>query len=143
MDTLSEDEPPSNDAILILRTPGAARTVADAVLQPVTPSGEELSPGTAQREFVEDETPAPGSRAAVREGKPKKILDETRRTLAVGMLSLVAVIAVLPTLALVLARWTHFSTEAYRELSLVFTPVVALASAAFGFFFASDERNRS
>ncbi|MGW6016341.1 hypothetical protein, partial [Streptomyces sp. NPDC055210] len=60
----------------------------------------------------------------------------------VGMLWLVAVVAVLPTLGLILTHWTHFGTEAYREVSLVFTPVVALTSAAFGFFFASDDRNR-
>ncbi|MFK4122485.1 hypothetical protein [Streptomyces longwoodensis] len=76
------------------------------------------------------------------EGTPK-VLDATRRTLAVGMLWLVAVMAVMPTLALVLTHWTHFKTDDYRELSLVFTPVVALTSAAFGFFFASDERHRS
>ncbi|KKD02464.1 hypothetical protein [Streptomyces sp. WM6386] len=140
MDTLSEDESPSNEATFIVRAPGAP-AVADAGSPPEL--SEDQPPGIAQPEFVEDELPAPGSRAAVREGKPKKIIDETRRTLAVGMLWLVSVIAVMPTAALVLNHWTHFSTEAYRELSLVFTPVVALASAAFGFFFASDERHRS
>ncbi|GAB2807545.1 hypothetical protein [Streptomyces daliensis] len=132
MDTFAEDEVPDSGAVYLLRTP-VGRTPDDS--RGATDSTDPLA-----EEFVEDEDPAPPSRAAVREGKPQKILDETRRTLAVGMLWLVAAIALLPTLALVLAHWTHFSIEAYRELSLVFTPVVALASAAFGFFFASDER---
>ncbi|MDP5317360.1 hypothetical protein [Streptomyces poriferorum] len=69
-------------------------------------------------------------------------IHETRHRLAMGMLGLVALLAVLPVLALIAGRWTKFDDESFRELSLVFTPVVALASAAFGFFFASDDRNR-
>ncbi|MFL4910770.1 hypothetical protein ACJ6WF_48700 [Streptomyces sp. MMS24-I2-30] len=128
MAPLSEDETPSTETFFILRTP-PARPPSTGV------------PGESRGEFVEDEQP--GSSEAVHEGRPKKILDETRRTLAVGMLWLVAAMALLPTIGLVLTHWTHFGTDAYRELSLVFTPVVALTSAAFGFFFASDDRNRS
>lgn len=69
-------------------------------------------------------------------------IHETRHRLAMGMLGLVAVLAVLPVIALILGPWTKFDDESFREISLVFTPVVALASAAFGFFFASDDRNR-
>ena len=130
MDEISEDEPPSTEAFFILRTPPAQPPAATA--EPADPPGDE---------FFEDEQP--GSSEAVHEGKPKKIIDETRRTLAVGMLLLVAAMALLPTIGLILTHWTQFTTDDYKELSLVFTPVVALASAAFGFFFASDERNRS
>lgn len=107
--------------------------------QPPAPAAEPSDPQGG--EFTEDEQP--GSSDPVHEGRPKKIIDQTRRTLAVGMLWLVAAMAVLPTIGLILTHWTHFGTDAYRELSLVFIPVVALTSAAFGFFFASDERNRS
>ncbi|MFD8034821.1 hypothetical protein ACFV3F_40075 [Streptomyces sp. NPDC059717] len=130
MDPLSEDETPSTETVFILRTPPA---------QPPTAAAEPADPRPS--EFIEDEQP--GSSDPLHEGRPKKIIDETRRTLAVGMLLLVAAMALLPTLALILTHWTHFGTDAYRELSLVFTPVVALTSAAFGFFFASDDRNRS
>ncbi|MCX4564678.1 hypothetical protein OHA02_52325 [Streptomyces phaeochromogenes] len=127
---MEEDENPSDEPVLVVQTITTAR--------PSTSSPRpELSPGP--EEFIEDEPPS--SSTAVREGKPKHI-DETRRTLAVGMLWLVAVVAVLPTIGLILSHWTHFGTEAYREVALVFTPVVALTSAAFGFFFASDDRNR-
>ncbi|MFJ3826040.1 hypothetical protein [Streptomyces nodosus] len=130
MDEFSEDETPSNETFFILRTPPA---------QPLATAEEPADPGRS--EFIEYEKP--GSSEALHKGKPKKIIDETRRTLAVGMLWLVAAMAVLPTIGLVLTHWTHFGTDHYRELSLIFTPVVALTSAAFGFFFASDERNRS
>ncbi|MFF8991682.1 hypothetical protein ACF09H_17395 [Streptomyces sp. NPDC014983] len=130
MDPLSEDEEPSTETVFILRTPPAQ--LAAATAEPAaTPRGE----------FIEDEQP--GSVEPVHEGEPKKIIDRTRRTLAVGMLWLVAALALLPTIGLIFTHWTHFSTDDYKELSLVFTPVVALTSAAFGFFFASDERNRS
>ncbi|WP_433573945.1 hypothetical protein [Streptomyces sp. CA-251247] len=65
---------------------------------------------------------------------------ETRRKLAMGLLWLVGALASLPTVALIFGHWLHFKSDDYREVSLVFTPIVALASAAFGFFFASDER---
>ncbi|GAA5707653.1 hypothetical protein AQJ43_36750 [Streptomyces avermitilis] len=145
-DQFSEDEQPSGEATYIVRTPSRP-TGTDLSPQPAgaPPTGqdaeflEDLIPDD-QAEFVENFQP--DTKDPVKKGKPETI-DETRRTLAVGMLWLVAVIAVLPTIALVAAHWTHFSTDAYRELGLVFTPVVALASAAFGFFFASDERHRS
>jgi hypothetical protein len=127
---LEENEIPSGEDVLVVQP-------VDSTPTPTTNTQPETS--SSQEEFVEDEPP--GSTTAVREGKPKHI-DETRRTLAVGMLWLVAVVAVLPTIGLILTHWTHFGTEAYREVSLVFTPVVALTSAAFGFFFASDDRHR-
>jgi len=49
---------------------------------------------------------------------------------------------ILPVLALLLGYWTHFTVDQFKELGLFFTPIVTLASAAFGFFFASDERDR-
>jgi hypothetical protein len=141
----TEDEQPSGDTTYIVRTP-AVSVGTDLERRPPGAPGagldteftEDVPPG--QTEFVEDVQPE--TKDPVKKGKPETV-DETRRTLAVGMLWLVAVIAVLPTIGLVAAHWTHFGTDAYRELGLVFTPVVALASAAFGFFFASDERHRS
>ncbi|MCX5355879.1 hypothetical protein [Streptomyces mirabilis] len=130
----TEDEQPSGDTTYIVRTP-AVPAGTDREQRP--PGAPEAGQDTEFTEDVQPETKDP-----VKKGKPETV-DETRRTLAVGMLWLVAVIAVLPTIGLVAAHWTHFSTDAYRELGLVFTPVVALASAAFGFFFASDERHRS
>ncbi|MGW3100321.1 hypothetical protein ACWDCC_43605 [Streptomyces sp. NPDC001102] len=136
MESFSEDETPLTEVIFVLRNPGpAASAQAPAAADEFV---GDTAAGTG--EFIENEQPSSGD--PVHEGIPK-VLDETRRTLAVGMLWLVAVMAVMPTLALVLTHWTHFKTDDYRELSLVFTPVVALTSAAFGFFFASDERHRS
>jgi hypothetical protein len=88
--------------------------------------------------LIENESPQSSQTAAF--GSPHAI-DVTRHQLAIGMLWMVGLLAGLPTIALLAARWTHFTTDAYREVSLVFTPVVALTSAAFGFFFASDDRN--
>ncbi|MFD5234333.1 hypothetical protein ACFWJ5_38635 [Streptomyces qaidamensis] len=121
-----------------------------------TASADTNTPGNGQREITEYEQPGTGStfgagaqfseneapqdEVTARWKKPHKI-DETRHKLAMGMLYLVGLVAVLPTLALMLGRWTKFTPEAFREVALVFTPVVALTSAAFGFFFASDDRN--
>ncbi|MET9116636.1 hypothetical protein ABZX38_20915 [Streptomyces longwoodensis] len=136
MEPISEDETPSDGTVFVLRNPGPSASARRSA-----GTGEFAAGATdGTDEFIEDEQPSSGD--PVHEGTPK-VLDATRRTLAVGMLWLVAVMAVMPTLALVLTHWTHFKTDDYRELSLVFTPVVALTSAAFGFFFASDERHRS
>lgn len=67
-------------------------------------------------------------------------MSETRRTLAVGLLWVVALLSGVPTAALIAGHWLHFTGDDYQKVSLMFTPIVALASAAFGFFFASDER---
>ncbi|MBO0652965.1 hypothetical protein J1792_09225 [Streptomyces triculaminicus] len=92
--------------------------------------------------FEEDEQPDPRVRDDQVVGLKERHMSETRRTLAVGLLWLVGLLTGVPTLALVLGHWTHFKSDDYREISLVITPIVALASAAFGFFFASDERTR-
>ncbi|MFF8868007.1 hypothetical protein ACF08B_38900 [Streptomyces sp. NPDC015139] len=108
---------------------------------------EDSNQMTEQGELLSDDSiPQPGSgtdnfiRYADYEERRDKQL--TRRKLAFGLLQLVALLAVVPTLALTFKHWTKFTSEDFRELSLIFTPVVALASAAFGFFFASDNQKQ-
>ncbi|MGA4850868.1 hypothetical protein ACOBQB_33215 [Streptomyces sp. G5(2025)] len=149
---LEEDEEPSDETFFLVSAPRPVTAAETA--SPPDAAGE---PEESGQGFVEDETPggdgdpafgprqlseneSPENREVVGLREPRKI-DETRHTLAMGLLWLVGLIAGAPTLALLAGHWTHFSTEAYREVSLVFTPVVALASAAFGFFFASDDRS--
>ncbi|GGV48005.1 hypothetical protein [Streptomyces spectabilis] len=132
-DDLSETEPPSRDGLDL----GFLREH----IQPGGPGAEGPAAGPA---LIEDEPPSPAGLDTENWLKISKQrhMNETRRTLALGLFWLVCVLAVVPSLALVFSHWTHFKADNYRELSLVFTPVVALASAAFGFFFASDERHR-
>ncbi|WP_406154593.1 hypothetical protein OG806_49440 [Streptomyces sp. NBC_00882] len=66
-------------------------------------------------------------------------MDKTREKIALRLLWLVAILAVVPTLALIFSRWSSFTDDQFRELTLVFTPVVALGSAAFGFYFGSNK----
>ena len=107
--------------------------------EPAHPRGNGFVTLAGSTELHEDIRP--DTRATSGFGSPRSI-DVTRHKLAMGMLVLVGLLALLPTLAMIGGRWTHFSYESFRALNLVFTPVVALASAAFGFFFASDDRNR-
>ncbi len=108
----------------------------------VSPASPAQSP--VQRELSEDE--APRSRLeilqAVHTARQQDDLHRTRRWLAIALFWLVAVMTILPVLALLLGYWTHFTVDQFKELGLFFTPIVTLASAAFGFFFASDERDR-
>ncbi|MFF9221478.1 hypothetical protein [Streptomyces viridosporus] len=152
MDFLQEDERPSSESCFRLSSPRPITADETRTAPAVTDT-----PGNSQQEIIEDEQPAE-DRQVIRVAPqisedetpqnaetaafvgPHKI-DETRHKLAMGMLWLVGLVAVLPTLALMASRWTNFTAEAYREVALVFTPVVALTSAAFGFFFASDDRN--
>ncbi|QDQ12322.1 hypothetical protein [Streptomyces spectabilis] len=133
-DELSETEPPSRDGLDL----GFLRERS----QPGDPGAER--PTAAGPSLIEDEPPSAAGLDTENWLKISKQrhMNETRRTLALGLFWLVCVLAVVPSLALVFSHWTRFEADNYRELSLVFTPVVALASAAFGFFFASDERNR-
>ncbi|MCY1649260.1 MULTISPECIES: hypothetical protein [Streptomyces] len=105
---------------------------------------EELTENTHVEELTDDSTPLPGGGTAdfVRYADYEERRDKqlTRRKLAFGLLQLVALLAIVPTLALTFKHWTKFTSEDFRELGLIFTPVVALASAAFGFFFASDSQ---
>lgn len=104
--------------------------------------GEFVVPATPDDEFVENVQPNStlGDAELVGSHDTELHLYETRRKLAMGLLWLVGALASLPTVALIFGHWLHFKSDDYREVSLVFTPIVALASAAFGFFFASDER---
>ncbi|WP_225850259.1 hypothetical protein [Streptomyces sp. HPF1205] len=99
------------------------------------------TPAPAQDdEFTEHDPPASTGADWIR---TKELhMSETRRTLAVGLLWVVAGLSGVPTAALIAGHWLHFTGDDYQKVSLMFTPIVALASAAFGFFFASDERNR-
>ncbi|GHE57600.1 hypothetical protein GCM10018785_28480 [Streptomyces longispororuber] len=130
-DALSEDEPPSRDGLDLGFLRDGVQSGGGAAVQP-------------EASLTEYELPSPAGLDTENWLKISKQrhMNETRRMLAVGLFWLVCVLAVVPSLALVFGHWTHFKADNYRELSLVFTPVVALASAAFGFFFASDERNR-
>ncbi|QCX77512.1 hypothetical protein C9F11_19305 [Streptomyces sp. YIM 121038] len=134
-DDLTETEPPSPDGLDL----GFLR-------DHVQPGGTGTAPApeAAPPALVEDLPPSPAGLDTEHWLKISKQrhMNETRRVLALGLFWLVCVLAVVPSLALVFGHWTHFKADNYREMSLVFTPVVALASAAFGFFFASDERNR-
>ncbi|WP_030686716.1 hypothetical protein [Streptomyces sp. NRRL B-1347] len=133
-DDLSETEPPSGDGLDL----GFLR-------EHVQPGGRGAErPAEAGPALIEDEPPSAAGLDTENWLKISKQrhMNETRRVLALGLFWLVCVLAVVPSLALVFSHWTHFKADNYRELSLVFTPVVALASAAFGFFFASDERSR-
>ncbi|MFD8440352.1 hypothetical protein ACFV2I_35510 [Streptomyces microflavus] len=109
-------------------------------------TAEELSENTQVEELTDDSTPLPGGGTAdfVRYADYEERRDKqlTRRKLAFGLLQLVALLAIVPTLALTFKHWTKFTSEDFRELGLIFTPVVALASAAFGFFFASDSQRQ-
>jgi hypothetical protein len=65
----------------------------------------------------------------------------TRRHLALGLLVVVGAAALIPELAFVLKRWTQLDAKEFQDLSIFFTPLVTLASAAFGFFFGSERDN--
>ncbi|GAA2090816.1 hypothetical protein GCM10009801_56050 [Streptomyces albiaxialis] len=97
---------------------------------------EPPEPALRLTELSEDEPPGEAQVFST----PEMHIHETRRALALRLFWLVGVIAVLPVLALIFQRWTKFSDADFREVSTLFTPVVALASAAFGFFFGSDQR---
>jgi hypothetical protein len=96
------------------------------------------NPVTAMGEFNEDVTPLSGN--PVRTSSIEWDVQKTRRWLALGLLVLVGLLSFVPTVALIFGDKLHFTSEEYREVTSMVTPVVALASAAFGFFFASDDR---
>jgi hypothetical protein len=74
------------------------------------------------------------------EARQQTSLHATRTWLAIGFFWLVAVMTMLPIGALVFSHWSHFTVDEFKELGLFFTPIVTLAGAAFGFFFATDDR---
>ncbi|MFI9204747.1 hypothetical protein [Streptomyces sp. NPDC053048] len=135
-DDLIEDEMPDGQGL----DTGFLRELIPA--SPASPAAPAPPAGRTLGEFEEDLQPNTTVRDDQVVGSRERRMHETRRTLAVGLLWLVGLLSGMPTLALVLGHWTHFKSDDYREISLVITPIVALASAAFGFFFASDERNR-
>ncbi|MFE5680253.1 hypothetical protein ACFQ7B_35585 [Streptomyces erythrochromogenes] len=93
-------------------------------------------PGT--RELVEDYTPYIGETSIL--APPPSHTDKTRRVIALGLLGLLGFLAVAAFAALIFGSWPKFTAEQFRELNLFFTPIVALASAAFGFYFGSDPK---
>ncbi|WP_210582854.1 hypothetical protein [Streptomyces sp. GESEQ-4] len=93
-------------------------------------------------EFEEDDQPDTGRTVLSKPFNPQEGMHKTRTRLAMGLLILVGVLALAPTIALIFGDGLQFTTEDYREVNSMFTPVIALASAAFGFFFASDDRTR-
>jgi hypothetical protein len=105
------------------------------------PSGEYLDSTTeahAQRSLSEDVNPSgEGVRLDSFVQFKERGRERTRRHLAVGLLILVAVMAVAGEAAFIFGR---ISADGIREVSILFTPIVTLASAAFGFFFGRDGR---
>ena len=144
MEPLEEDVQPSDDTFYLVSSPRPipAPVTPEPPAAATTPGNTQQEPARANGPFVEDEPPR--SNETVGLSTPQTV-DETvtRHRLALGMLWMVGLVAGFPTLALMATRWTHFTTDQYKEVSLVFTPIVALTSAAFGFFFASDERDRN
>lgn len=63
--------------------------------------------------------------------------ERTRRHLAVGLLVLVGMMALAAEAAYIFGK---IPGDGLREVSVLFTPVVTLASAAFGFFFGREIR---
>ncbi|WP_405877964.1 hypothetical protein [Streptomyces sp. NBC_00005] len=103
----------------------------------------QTQPEQAGGEFVEDQRPRRDTVVGQKEWNAQQSMHRTRTWLALGLLILVGLLALAPTVALIFGDTLHFTAEAYREVNSMFTPVIALASAAFGFFFASsDDRNR-
>ncbi|WP_405717259.1 hypothetical protein OG607_44970 [Streptomyces sp. NBC_01537] len=91
-------------------------------------------------DLSEDEPPAPSAGlGGIVRLQPPPHREHTRRFLAIGLLLLVALQVLLAETAFVFDK--DFTPEKFRELSLLFTPVVTLASAAFGFFFGSASAN--
>jgi hypothetical protein len=87
-------------------------------------------------DLSEDEPPAPSAGlGGIVRLEPPPHREHTRRFLAIGLLVLVALQVLFAEAAFVFDK--DFTAEKFRELSLLFTPVVTLASAAFGFFFGS------
>jgi hypothetical protein len=93
-------------------------------------------------ELTEDFDPRPA--AGLQLPYEERTLEQrelTRRHLALGLLVLVGAAALLPELAFVLKRWTRLDAKEFQDLAIFFTPLVTLASAAFGFFFGSERDN--
>jgi hypothetical protein len=142
---LTEDETPAaleSSPFYILRDhiqrQGRQR-VADPEGAPSSPrSGQPQTLG----EFEENDQPDTGRTVVSKPFNPQEGMHKTRTRLAMGLLILVGVLALAPTIALIFGDRLHFTSEDYREVNSMFTPVIALASAAFGFFFASDDRTR-
>lgn len=108
--------------------------------QPAGEFEEDQQPGG---EFIEDQRPTRDTVLRQKEWNAQQSMHQTRTLLALGLLILVGLLALVPTIALMFGTKLHFNAESYREVNSMFTPVIALASAAFGFFFASsDDRNR-
>ena len=111
--------------------------------QPEPPGGEFEEDQQPGGEFIEDQRPTRDTVLRQKEWNAQQSMHKTRTWLALGLLILVGLLALAPTTALMFGNKLHFNAESYREVNSMFTPVIALASAAFGFFFASsDDRNR-
>ena len=65
--------------------------------------------------------------------------EDTRRLLAMGLLVLVGVIALAAEAAVI---FHAIAITDLSDLSVIFTPIVTLAGAAFGFFFGQQSSHR-
>ncbi|MFJ6900548.1 hypothetical protein [Streptomyces hokutonensis] len=101
------------------------------LLEPTPP------PTTAQAAFTENVKP--GSAAPVREVEKKPtVTDLTRQVIAYSLVGLVALLSIAGTGALIASNWTNFKTDQLKELTIFLSPIITLASAAFGFYFGSS-----
>ncbi|KIQ62975.1 hypothetical protein TR51_29430 [Kitasatospora griseola] len=67
-------------------------------------------------------------------------MHQTRRPLAIGLFSLLAFIEVVPLLAFVTGRWTHFGVEQLTAAETFTTPVITVIGMAVAFYFANNRR---
>ncbi|MFD7407765.1 hypothetical protein ACFV7R_35055 [Streptomyces sp. NPDC059866] len=141
---LVEDETPAASGTDddILRAVISQNIQGQGTTEPSPPEPADPEAGTQLGEFEENDQPRRDEVVGERPFNPQEGMHRTRTRLAMGLLILVGVLALAPTVALIFGKQLEFTTDAYREVSAMFTPLIALASAAFGFFFASDDRNR-
>ncbi|WP_251091380.1 hypothetical protein [Streptomyces sp. Caat 7-52] len=115
---LAEDEDPGTDDVAQVRT-----TRTPARRQPLE---EDAVPGSAPAAV-----PAPSS--------PPTHEDWTRRVIAWVLLAVISLLACAGAGALITAG--SFKSEDLQQLGVFISPIIALASAAFGFYFGAGEKH--
>ncbi|QKW20698.1 hypothetical protein HUT16_17925 [Kitasatospora sp. NA04385] len=112
---------------------------------PPQDGGADSGPGDTARpepdqELSEDAPPAAGGFWEFRAIQNDQRMHETRRPLAIGLFCLLAFIEVVPLLAFVAGRWTHFGVEQLTAAETFTTPVVTVIGMAVAFYFANNNR---
>src|SRR5882672_7706672 len=97
----------------------------------------ELGSRPQGRDLVEDLDPGSdkGTRLSGFAAIQPRTRERTRSVLAVGLLIVVAVMILSAEFAVIFHK---LAPSPLRDLSLIFTPIITLASAAFGFFFGQQ-----